>query len=65
MAIFFTLATNDGITLTDVGGQYVDAPTAKAAADLLASKLLKDVYVLKVIGFQSPRLPVISDWNPL
>lgn len=65
MAIFFTLATNDGVTLVHIGSQYVDLPTAKAAADGFSSQLLKDVYVLKAIGFQSPRLPVIADWNLL
>lgn len=65
MPVFFTLATYDGVTLNNVGASYPDAPTARAAADVLAGKLIKEVYVLKAIGFQAPRLPVIADWNPL
>lgn len=65
MIVFYTLAMDNGVTLTNVGGQYDDLPSAKGAADLLAARNLQTVYVLKVVGAQTPRLPVVTDWNDL
>ncbi len=63
MIVFFTLAMDNGVNIVPIGVQYDDLPSAKAAADLFAARYLQAVYVMQVIGAQSPRLPVLTDWS--